>query len=644
MAAEYSTRSRATAAVCLLLIVAACRPRASESRHPLDPLDAEEINAARRILVEARQLTPDRRAISIDLAEPSKATVLAGRPIGRRAIAVLYEARRNATTEVVVDLTRGSIERSNDVPGVQPAVDATDAVTADSIVRHDSAWRAAIARRGIAPSDVAVDVWTTGQFDDESPARGRIVRAAARMRSSTPSEMARPIEGVVALLDLSARRVLRVDDDGLVPVPSARSEIDAWRALPSPSTEEAASPPWSSPMWRSTAPPIDGHAIRWRRWRLRAGLRPRDGLVLYDVGFDDGTAVRRVLYSASLSEMVVPYGDPGAGWFFRNAFDEGEFGLGATTESLRPGVDCPSGAGFIDGAILDRRGEARRVPRAIAVFERDGGLEWKHGAESRRARELVLLSMSHVGNYDYGFEWSFHEDGTIAHRVLLTGVMAVKGAAAGHVDSLGHAVTPGAIAIHHQHFFNYRLDLDVDGPSPNQLEELETHALQAGPSNRYQGGFALQSRTISSERDGPRHLDASVDRRWLVTNPSHRSALGQASAYELVPGANAAPFASVSSPVRRRAGFLDAPLWVTTYADSERYSAGRYPNQSAGGDGLPRWVTAGRSLTGGDLVLWYTVGVTHNPRPEDWPVMPVHAVGFELKPVGFFDRNPLVRP
>jgi primary-amine oxidase len=39
-------------------------------------------------------------------------------------------------------------------------------------------------------------------------------------------------------------------------------------------------------------------------------------------------------------------------------------------------------------------------------------------------------------------------------------------------------------------------------------------------------------------------------------------------------------------------------------------------------------------------VLWYTFGHHHVPRPEDWPVMPVATIGFSLKPVGFFDRNP----
>ena len=39
-------------------------------------------------------------------------------------------------------------------------------------------------------------------------------------------------------------------------------------------------------------------------------------------------------------------------------------------------------------------------------------------------------------------------------------------------------------------------------------------------------------------------------------------------------------------------------------------------------------------------MLWHTFGLTHFPRPEDWPVMPVDYAGFTLKPVSFFDRNP----
>ena len=107
-----------------------------------------------------------------------------------------------------------------------------------------------------------------------------------------------------------------------------------------------------------------------------------------------------------------------------------------------------------------------------------------------------------------------------------------------------------------------------------------------------------------------------------------------------MPGENVAAFAHPDSAFARRAGFAYKHLWVTPYSPRERYAAGEYPNQHPGGDGLPAWTRQRRSIDNEDVVLWYTFGLHHLPRPEDWPVMPVHALGFMLKPFGFFDENP----
>jgi primary-amine oxidase len=111
-------------------------------------------------------------------------------------------------------------------------------------------------------------------------------------------------------------------------------------------------------------------------------------------------------------------------------------------------------------------------------------------------------------------------------------------------------------------------------------------------------------------------------------------------AYRLVPGSTPTLLARPDSSIGQRAAFARHNLWVTPYEVEERRAAGDYPNQHAGGDGLLRWTAADRRLDGAPLVVWHTFGVTHGPRPEDWPVMPVEYCGFHLAPVGFFDRNP----
>ena len=41
-----------------------------------------------------------------------------------------------------------------------------------------------------------------------------------------------------------------------------------------------------------------------------------------------------------------------------------------------------------------------------------------------------------------------------------------------------------------------------------------------------------------------------------------------------------------------------------------------------------------------DIVVWHTFGLTHNPRPEDFPIMPAETSRVMLKPYGFFEYNP----
>jgi len=106
-----------------------------------------------------------------------------------------------------------------------------------------------------------------------------------------------------------------------------------------------------------------------------------------------------------------------------------------------------------------------------------------------------------------------------------------------------------------------------------------------------------------------------------------------------MPGANIKPMHQPGSPFMKRAPFVAHDLWVTAYDADERFAPGDYVNQNPGGPGLPDWAAADRPLADRDVVLWYTMGVLHIPRPEDFPVMPVEYVGFMLKPSGFFDRN-----
>jgi primary-amine oxidase len=253
----------------------------------------------------------------------------------------------------------------------------------------------------------------------------------------------------------------------------------------------------------------------------------------------------------------------------------------------------------------------------------------------------VVSSIATVGNYDYGFYWYFYLDGTIGFEVKLTGILSTMGLAPGEEPRYASVIAPQLAAPNHQHLFNVRLDLDVDGSS-NSVYEMEARPAPPGPENPWSNAFVSSATLLRTESEGRRVVDPRTSRYWKVVSSTARNRLGQPTAYKLVPGPTPTLLAGPESSVGRRAAFATHNLWVTPYTPDERRAAGDYPNQHAGGDGLPRWTARNRPIVDEDIVLWYSFGATHIPRPEDWPVMPVEYVGFQLVPVGFFDRNPAV--
>jgi primary-amine oxidase len=258
-----------------------------------------------------------------------------------------------------------------------------------------------------------------------------------------------------------------------------------------------------------------------------------------------------------------------------------------------------------------------------------------------------MFFVATIGNYDYAINYVFKQDGSIEVDLALSGIMLAKGVKQKRADedhssmteTTGHLVAENILAPHHQHFFSFRLDFDVDGQQ-NTATEMNTSALPAGVNNPNLNGFAMRESVFKTESEAQRRMDMQAARVWTVTNFSAKNSLGHHPSFILVPGANSLPYIAPESPVRKRAQFINHHFWATRYNSQELYAAGTYPNQSRGGDGLPQFVANNENIENQDVVVWYTLGITHIPRPEEWAVMPVTHVGFKLIPGGFFNRNP----
>ncbi len=618
-------------------------------RHPLDPLSEAEINDAAAALSAAPQFPAGGLFATIVLKEPPKGDVLAHTPgaaVARRAFAVILDRRRNRTFEAIVDLGPARVVSWTEIKGVQPVVFEAEYDTLVRLVKADARWQAAMRKRGIDDFEkVQIDYWAVGQVAPRYRTQ-RLLRAVCYLKGESTNFYGRPIEGVGVLVDMTTEKVVEFIDTGAVPLPPASQELDekSIGPRPAPKTLAIAQPDGASFT-------IAGQDVRWQKWRFRYTMHPREGLVLQTVGYEDAGKVRPILYRASISEMAVPYGDPDRNWRWRSAFDVGEYGIGRLASSIEPNTDAPPNATLIDVTYAGDNGHAYVQPRAVGIYERDGGMLWKHYEsysktnESRRARQLVIFFIATIGNYDYAINWIFHQDGVLELDAALTGIMLPKGVratnAAGHGSgpTSGHLVAPNVVAPHHQHFFNFRLDFDVDG-SNNAVTEMNTRAMPPGPGNPTLIGMVMQETALRTEATAQRRMNMESARTWSIVNPSARNALGHHTSYILVPGVNSIPYIAATSEVRRRAAFVNQHFWVTRHHETEMYAAGAYPNQSLGGAGLPKWVADNEPLSNQDVVVWYTMGVTHIPRPEEWPVMPVTHVGFKMIPGGFFSRNP----
>ena len=617
--------------------------------HPLEPLNSAEVEAGLTLLRSMKDFSSSTRVISLMLKEPRKEFVY-GWPGGpspsREAVAILFDNGRNRASRVVLDLTLGAVtDVELAAEGMQPTLSVDEQEECERAVLASEEFRAALERHyGVSDTSlVMVDIWSAGNYGAEEDRSLRLARPLCFLRKE-PGEngYAHPIEGIRPVVDLNKMQVIRVEEHGMFPLPTAPAEYAADRVTgfrtdikPLVITQP------EGPSFK-----LQGNQIEWQKWSLVIGFDAREGLTIHDVRYFDQGRRRSILYRASLTEMVVPYGDPRPTQVRKNAFDVGEYGIGMCANSLRLGCDCVGHIEYLDAHLCTSQGEPLTIRNAICIHEEDFGILWKHtdrriphAPEVRRSRRLVISSVSTVENYEYGFFWYFYQDGNIQFEVKLTGVLSLGATLPGVTPAHGAMLNDLLFAPNHQHFFNMRLDFNIDGPA-NTVQRVDVVADPADENNAFSNAFRATATTLTTEKESLENLNLSTDRTWKIINPSVGNRVGQPVAYRFFGGDNAVPHGAPEAWWRKRAGFVNHHVWVTPFDERERYAAGEYPNQSFCTDGLPKWVERDRPIENTDIVFWYTFGHTHIPRLEDYPVMPAAYIGFLLKPSGFFDMNP----
>ncbi|WP_375405419.1 primary-amine oxidase [uncultured Amnibacterium sp.] len=619
--------------------------------HPLRMLAADEIRAARKVLADAGLVSDSTRFSYFMLREPDKSEVLAwesadSAPQPAREVTVLLtDLATGSVVETHVDLDAQvmTLCRAVDTAseGFGPTLDE-DFVVADDIVKAHPAWVAAIAKRGVTDLDTVRTVpLSAGVFGYADEVGRRVFRVLAfQQRYPTDSVWAHPIDGVVAHVDIDARKVLRVVETGIEHVPDESGDyLDPAVRGPERTTLK----PIEITQPEGVSFSLEDGILEWQGWRVRVGFNGREGLTLHQIGFSDAGVVRPIVYRASVSEMVVNYGDPTPTHAWQNYFDVGEYQFGRLANSLELGCDCLGEIRYVDATVVSDLGEPVVIKNAICIHEEDAGILWKHNdgfsgtKETRRQRRLVVSFFVTVGNYDYGFYWHLYLDGTMQLECKATGIVFTSG----HDGATEYAtkLAPGLGAPVHQHMFCARLDMTIDGVR-NHVDELDVQRVPTSETNAWGNALTRTRTRLARESEAQRLAVQDLGRVWSIESDERTNRVGEPTAFVLYPEGRPPLLAADDASARRRAGFASKHLWVTRYDRDELWAAGYTVNQHPGGAGLPAYAAADRSIDGQDIVVWHTFGLTHFPRLEDWPIMPVDYAGFTLKPHGFFDRNP----
>lgn len=626
--------------------------------NPLNPLTSQEIAQTVDVLKAEGKYKEGYRFTEITLKTPPKDQVwqfaLKGTPVTAHRTSAFVILDGKYVIEGTVDLVDGKVLTWKPIEGAHGMVLVDDFATVQAAIEASPEYAEALKKRGIDDvKSVYATPLTVGYFDgkDELKQDMRLLKVVSYLNTGDGNTWAHPIEDLVAVVDLEQKKVIKIEDEGVIPVPLKATPYDG---------RDQGEAPASKPL-EITEPEgknytITGNTIHWQNWDFHLRLDSRVGPILSTVSYNDGGTKRKIMYEGSLGGMIVPYGDPDVGWYFKAYLDSGEYGMGTLTSSLARGKDVPENAVLLDATIADFTGAPVTIPNAMAIFERYAGPEYKHqemGLDnvSTERRELVVRWISTVGNYDYIFDWVLAQNGTIGINAGATGIEAVKGVVSEtmHDDTAAEDTKYGTLIDHnivgttHQHIYNFRLDLDVDGES-NSLMEINPVVKDNTDGGPRESSMQTETRIVGTESAAAQKFDPSTIR--LLTNTNKENKVGNPVSYQIIPYAGGThPIAkganfSEDEWLFNRVTFMDKQLWITRYDENERYPEGKYPNRSDKDTGLGQFVSDDESIVNTDNVVWMTTGTTHVARAEEWPIMPTEWVYTLLKPWNFFDRTP----
>ncbi|KAI1824969.1 copper amine oxidase 1 [Xylaria intraflava] len=659
--------------------------------HPLRPLTEDELTCARDLVIEKAggdgvvfffrsiyENEPTRDELAQFLAAEHAGQVPETTPT--RQVRVLFDRVKDGVaqlTEMIVDIEAREVRRSRTFP----AHCQTSYTAAEFAMFHDLCVASDMFKKAMEeftlPDNftLIIDPWPYGGLDpDEDVPRymqGLVYAHDASLNNPDANHYAYPIP-IIPVLDMATKQLVRIDrlatggkGDSLKPLPPpAKPKMLFEKYKPAEFVPELLDIPVRADLKPINITQPEGasfkvhsdNLIEWQKWRFRVGFTPREGAVLHDVCYDN----RPVLFRLSFSEMTVPYGDPRNPFHRKQAFDFGDGGIGRSANNLKLGCDCLGAIHYLSAVVTDSEGKPEVAENVVCLHEQDNGIGWKHTnfrtnrAVVTRLREFVIQFIATLANYEYIFIYKLDTAGGITVEVRATGIVSVVAIDDGKTSGYGNVVSPGILAQNHQHIFAVRIDPSVDSYNSGETAVVleENHPIPMNPeTNPFGNGYEIRRQVV--ERAMYTDAEPKLNRLVKLENTNKKNPIsGKNVGYKFTPYATQLMLADDNSTQAARAPYGKHHLWVTGYRDEELWAAGEFTNQSKKEDGGVKamvergdWFVDSPSESSesgqrSSPVVWNVFGLTHNPRIEDWPVMPVEIHQFHIRPADFFTINP----
>ncbi|RXK35243.1 hypothetical protein M231_07497 [Tremella mesenterica] len=363
--------------------------------------------------------------------------------------------------------------------------------------------------------------------------------------------------------------------------------------------------------------------VSWMGWNFYLSFERDMGLHFWDIRFKD----ERIIYELSPQEAMSQYSgsDPHQA---STVWLDSSFGMGGSVREVILGYDCPTYSMMLNATIHELGSSVRK--NAICIFEResDRPLSRHFGEQDGesgvvKGYELVVRTITTVGNYDYLFDYTFMLDGTIEIRLSASGYLQ-GGIWQQSQIPYGHRIHQGAVGSLHDHVINYKIDFDIVGTKNSFMQvKLETEKVDQEWMDEDWGVGAIQQRMTKnilpyeSLLEWPNNMEGA----YVITNQDEKNAWGHSRGYTIHPGPLCHLTNLESKRTEKNVNWAKQHLAVSRRKEEERCSSSIWNGNLPGAPPVDFYKKFfdDESIEQEDLVVWVNLGTHHIPRAEDSP-------------------------